>query len=256
MDQYVRPPEDQSLVKSLRKALGILHAVASAGHPPTIAEVAQAAGVARPTAYRIVQTLVTEGHLVQDPVDGRLAVGLAVLPLAASLLDRNRLRLVSLPHLEELARQTGLRVNLGVLHRNRVMYLAGVEKPSLPTIYSRFGKTVPAHCSALGKAILAQLPPAELQALLRAAPLTAHTKTTIRRMAALQAELEETRSRGHALDRGEHVANSFCIARVLFDSSHNPIAAVGLSGQSLDGLLEHRQVLAAAAEQIAHQLRP
>ena len=159
---------ERSAVKSLRKALTVLNAVAGADRPLTVAEVAINAGIARPTAYRFVQTLVAAGYLMQDPADGRLSVGFAVLPLASSLLDRNRMRVAALPHLQALAQQTGERANLGVLYRDRVMYVAGVEKPALPTIYSRFGKSAPAHCSSLGKAILAYLPEAELRALLDA----------------------------------------------------------------------------------------
>ena len=71
--------------------------------------------------------------------------------------------------------KTGARVNLGILHKKGLLYLAGVEKPSLPTIYSRFGRTTPAHCCSLGKAILAYLPEPELQVFLTGAELTAQT---------------------------------------------------------------------------------
>jgi IclR family acetate operon transcriptional repressor len=112
---------ERSAVKSLRKALAVLNVVASADRPLTVAEVAIDAGIARPTAYRFVQTLVGSGYLAQDPVDGRLSVGFAVLPLASSLLDRNRMRIEALPHLQSLAQQTGERANLGILYRDRVM---------------------------------------------------------------------------------------------------------------------------------------
>ena len=88
-----RDDNDRSTVKSLRKAMAVLNAVAAADRPLTIAELAIRAGIARPTAYRLVQTLAGEGHLVQSPIDGRLSIGFSVLPLAASLLDRNRMRL-------------------------------------------------------------------------------------------------------------------------------------------------------------------
>ncbi|MBN8921361.1 MAG: helix-turn-helix domain-containing protein, partial [Rhizobiales bacterium] len=97
------PDVDRSTVKSLRKAMAVLNAVALAERPLTIAELAVRARIARPTAYRLVQTLAGEGHLVQSPVDGRLSIGFSVLPLAASLLDRNRMRLEALPHLHALA---------------------------------------------------------------------------------------------------------------------------------------------------------
>src|SRR5512135_1102459 len=83
---------ERSAVKSLRKALTVLNVVAGADRPLTVAEVAINAGIARPTAYRFVQTLVAAGYLTQDPADGRLSMGFAVLPLASSLLDRNRMR--------------------------------------------------------------------------------------------------------------------------------------------------------------------
>ena len=105
----------RSAVKSLRKALSVLNAVAAADRPLTVAEVALHAGIARPTAYRFVQTLVAEGSLAQDASDGRLSIGFAVLPLAASLLDRNRMRIEALPHLNTLAQQSGERANLGSL---------------------------------------------------------------------------------------------------------------------------------------------
>src|SRR5262249_40499370 len=125
----VRLPEpesvDRSAVKSLRKALSVLNAVAAAERPLTVAEIALRAGIARPTAYRFVQTLLAEGHLAQNAVDGRYAIGFAVLPLAASLLDHNRMRIEALPHLNTLAQQTGERANLGILYRDRLLYIAG-----------------------------------------------------------------------------------------------------------------------------------
>jgi DNA-binding IclR family transcriptional regulator len=182
--------EERGLIKSLQKALSVLEAVGRAEIPPRIAEVAVAVGISRPTAYRIVQTLIAES--------GRLGIGFSVLQLSARLLDGNRLRIEALPHLQALANLTGERTNLGILHRNKVLYLAGVEKPSLPTIYSRFGKTAPAHCCSLGKAILAHLPRTEVQQLLAAEPLTAHTPKSIIRMRTLVEELEKTRQRGYA----------------------------------------------------------
>ena len=245
---------ERSAVKSLRKALTVLNAVAGADRPLTVAEVAINAGIARPTAYRFVQTLVAAGYLTQSPSDGRLSVGFAVLPLASSLLDRNRMRVAALPHLQALAQQTGERANLGVLYRDRVMYVAGVEKPALPTIYSRFGKSAPAHCSSLGKAILAYLPEAELRALLTRKPLVALTPTTITNPAAFAKELEETRERGYAIDRAEHALGSSCVAAPIFDANNRPIGAIGVSGRDLDPLIKQQELVRHTAEVISHHL--
>jgi DNA-binding IclR family transcriptional regulator len=245
---------DRSAVKSLAKALDLLEAVATMERAPTIAEVALGAGVPRATAYRLVEALIAEGYLVQDPIDGRLAIGFAVLPLAGSLLDSNRMRLEALPHLEALARRTNVRVNLGILYRNRVLYLAGVEKPSLPTIYSRFGKTTPAHCCSLGKAILAHLPEADSRALVAATGLAAQTPNTITELKSFLKDLAETRARGYAIDREEGVPGSFCVATTIFDSARRPIGAIGLTGSALEPLITETDHLRHTAEVISHVL--
>jgi DNA-binding IclR family transcriptional regulator len=245
---------DRSTVKSLRKAMAVLNAVALAERPLTIAELAIRARIARPTAYRLVQTLAGEGHLVQSPLDGRLSIGFSVLPLAASLLDRNRMRLEALPHLHALAQQTGERVNLGILHREQVLYLAGVEKPSLPTIYSRFGKTAPAHCSSLGKAILAFMRDSEVKAILDARPLIALTAASITDVSRFLEELEQTRRRGYATDQEEAAPGSFCVAATIFDAANKPVGAISLSGRAAEPLIAHVETLRHTAEVISHVL--
>lgn len=245
---------DRTGVKSLRKALAVLNAIAAAEHPLTVAAVALHAGIPRPTAYRVVQTLVASGYLVQEPRDGRLSIGFAVLPLASSVLDRNRMRLEALPHLHTLAKQTGERTNLGILYRDRVLYIAGVEKPVLPTLYSRFGKNAPAHCSSLGKAILAFMPEPDVRGLIEREPLSGYTPTTITSRGGFLKELAETRARGYALDRAEHAPGSYCLAVPIFDASNRPLGAIGLSGRALEPLLEHRDLVRQTAEIISHHL--
>jgi IclR family KDG regulon transcriptional repressor len=243
---------ERSAVKSLRKALGILRAVTEAGRDPTVAEVAIQTGLARATTHRLVQTLMTEGYLEQ--VDGRLSCGFSVLPLAASLLDHNRLRLEALPHLQTLAQKTMQRTNLGLLHQNRLLYLAGIEKPSLPTIYSRFGRMIPAHCCSLGKAILAQVSEDEVKALIAMQPLAAKTVNTITNMRAFMNELAAVRERGYAIDKAEHVLGTYCIAAPIFDAQRRPIAAIGLSGSALEPVLNEAPLVVHTAEVISHML--
>lgn len=246
---------DRSAIKSLRKAMALLNVIAEADRPLTIAAAAMTAGISRPTAYRVIQTLVGAGFVEQDGQDGRLSIGFAVLPLASSLLDRNRMRLEALSHLHALAQKSGERANLGMLYRDRVLYIAGVEKPVLPTIYSRFGKNAPAHCSSLGKAILAFLPEKEVSALLARTSLARFTPTTITSRPAFLKELSEIRKRGYATDRAEHLAGSFCLAAPIFGSNNRAIGAIGLSGRALDPLIEHKDLVCQTAEVISHHLQ-
>jgi DNA-binding IclR family transcriptional regulator len=244
---------DLSAVKTLRKALAILDAFAAAERPLTVAEAAVRAGVTRPTAHRLIQTLIGEGYLAHDPGDSRVSAGYSVLMLAGTLLDANPIRLESLPHLEALARTTGERVGLGILHRHQILYLAGAEKPSLPTIFSRFGKTAPAYTSAIGKSILTHMSEPELAAYLGAVPLVRHTALTITDEASLRAELAEVRREGFAVDRGEYEPCRHCVgAPVLVHD--RPVAAIAVIGRMLEPLLSHKDEVKYAAEVIAHVL--
>jgi DNA-binding IclR family transcriptional regulator len=244
----------QGAVKSLAKALSLLDAVAQFEHPPTVGELAAATGLARPTVYRLVQSLVAAHFLEMGPKDQRLTIGFAVLPLASSLLDRNRLRLEALPHLQALAQKMNERVNLGILHQQRVLILGGAEKPSLPTIYSRFGRTVPVHCCALGKALLAFQPPERAREILEATPLVARTANTITRLPALQKELEATRLRGYSTERGENTATSCCVAVPILGADGQAAGAISVSGRSLDALIGSIDQMFDTAELISHLL--
>lgn len=245
---------DRAMVKSLNKALSIVSSVAAADRPLTVSEIALLAQVPRPTAYRLIQTLVDADYLRHDPVGGRISVGLAPISIAARALDGHRLRVEALPHLQSLAAETGERSNLGCLFRHQVLYLAGVEKPGLPTIRTRFGQTVDAHACALGKAIVAFLPEAEIHALVKARPLKPVTANTITSLPAFMKELAETRRRGYAIDRGENVEGSFCISAPIFSHDNRAIASIGVTGRDLESVVTAAKAVLRSAELISHML--
>lgn len=249
-----RPDQgDAAIVKTLRKALSVLDAVATADAPLTVAQIALVTGLSRPTTHRLVQTLVADGYLAPVARTSTFTVGFSVLQLAASLLDRNRLRIEALPHLQTLAQKSGERTNLGILHKGAVLYLGGVEKLSLPPIYSRFGKTAPLHCCSLGKAILAFSPEDEVRALL-SRPLVPQTPNSITDPEVLMRELHQARIDGYAVDREEHMPGSFCVATPIFDRRNRPVGAIGLSGRDITPLLDEVANLRHTAELISHGL--
>jgi DNA-binding IclR family transcriptional regulator len=240
-------------VLTLVKALSVLEAVADAGGT-TIAEIAAKVGFNRTTTHRLVQTLKQLNYL-QSSENGRgYEIGLKLLPLAAQQLDSNKVRLAALPHLNDLAQQVGERVNLGVMFEGELLYLAGIEKPSLPNMYSRFGKLAPIHCSSLGKAIVAHYPETELRDLLGIKPLSRSTANTIVEFDALLRDLAETRRRGFAFDDAEHITNVWCIAAPVFDGNRRPIAAVGISGSNRDRVFSMAEKVKMTAEVITHVL--
>jgi DNA-binding IclR family transcriptional regulator len=247
-------PSDKNEMKSLRKAIGVLRAVSDSGRSLTVAELAATAGISRPAAYRIVQTMVAEGLLEHEPHHGGIALGYDLLPLAANLLDRNNLRLEALPYLDTLAQNADARANLGVMHRNRILYLAGAEKPSLPAIYSRFGKSVPVHCSSLGKAILSRLPEAQIREIVASEPMVRRTANTIVDIDALLADLVVTRQRGYAIDNAESADDVWCIAAVITGANKQPVGAIGISGRDFKAIEAHSGAVCQTAEVLSHMV--
>jgi DNA-binding IclR family transcriptional regulator len=245
----------QAVVKTLGKALSLLDHVGRAEHPCTIGELAVMTGMSRPTTHRLVQTLVGAGFLQQNRRDGRLSIGLAVLPLAASLLDTHRLRTEALPHMHSLAQRLNARVNMGILYQQRVLILAGADKPTLPLMQSRFGRTVPVHCCALGKAILAHLPAPEAQAMLAEQSLAARTPNTITAVPALLADLEKTRQRGWSTEFRENTPTSCCVGVPILHGGELPPAAISIAGRSIELLEKDIGPVLETAELIAHLLQ-
>lgn len=240
------------MVKSLKKALNIMEFISETNNSPSIAQIASHLEINRTTAYRLVHTLYSQGYLKKDGDTKGYQIGLKLLPFAARLLDNDNLRKESLPYLQELAQKSGERVNLGILFQGEVIYLAGVEKPSLPMVYTRFGKKAPVHCSSLGKIILAYLPEEETACILKQKPLIKLTENTITDPRVFKKHLAEIRSQGYAVDRGEHIPGSYCISAIIRDATGRGIASISISSGSFDKAKGHLDNLLQTAEVISH----
>ena len=187
-------PRPAPVERTLAKALDILEAVANTGRL-SVVEIANMDGLNRTTTHRLVHALTRAGYL-QLAENGRgYDIGLKVLPMAARQLDSNRVRLTGLPCLNKLAQQAGERVNLGILFVGEHFYLAGIEKPSFPNMFSRFGKPAPLRCCSLGKAIIAFMPEDEQRTIIAQRPFVHYTANTIVDPGVLMAELAEVRRR-------------------------------------------------------------
>jgi DNA-binding IclR family transcriptional regulator len=181
-------------------------------------------------------------------------IGLKILPMAAISLDSNRLRVESLPYLEELAIKCGERINLGIIYEGEVLYLGGVDKPSLPMKYSLFGKTPPAHCCSMGKVMLAHMPEEEVEAILDRKPLIKLTENTITDRKLFSQHLAEIRSQGYATDNQESQPGVFCRGALIKNSKGRGIGAISFTSNNLEKVKEKLDDLLQTAEIISHAM--
>ena len=242
------------------KALAVLDLVARFGRPVRFAELLDRSELPKATLYRMCQTLVGQDMLTLDPETGRYALGMRLVRLAHAAWTQASLAPIARPFIEALAAQTGRVVHLAQLDAGHVLYIDKRVPSKAPVMYSAAGRVGPAYCTGVGKAILAHLPPAELDAALAEQSFVAHTLHTITDADALRAELEAVRARGHAFDGEEHEPGIVCIAMPVLTPGGRALGAISVTGNGTRGDLPaleaaHLGALADAARGAAEAAR-
>ena len=217
-------------IQSVDRAARILKALAGGPRRLGVSQLADQLGLSRPTVHGLLQTLQAHGFVEQDPDSEKYQLGAGLLHLGNSYLDLNELRARSLVHAERLAQQAGAAVRVGVLHGASVTVVHHVFRPDAAFQVLEVGARLPAHASALGKAMLAFAPPQLVDELL-AEPLPRLTHRTLG-PAALRAELAEVRERGLARERDEAVLGESSIAAPITDHAGHAVGAIGVVGDT------------------------
>lgn len=196
-------------VQSVHRALDLLDAVAAGAAPAPLADLAARTGLALPTAHRLAATLVERGYLRRLP-DRRYALGFRLVPLgaAAGALAGTDTHDV----LRALVDDLGETANLALLAGDRAEYVAQAPSRYAMRMFTEVGRRVELHCTGVGKALLSQLPPEDVEALARRAALTRHTEHTITDPTDLVAEVARVRERGWAVDEQEQEVGVRCVA--------------------------------------------
>jgi IclR family acetate operon transcriptional repressor len=247
----------QPRVQSLERALDLLEALATADELG-VSDLAAKTGLVPSTAHRLLGTLVSRGYAAQSPSSGRYLMGYKLLELTSGLQDRlDRLRTAARPHLEAIQAQTGETTNLVVLEGRNAVYIESVSGTRSVRLFTEIGHAIGAHTSGSGKALLAWRAPADVEALLAGAPLTASTPRTLTTLEALTEDLARIRRRGYATDNEEHELGVACVATPVFDHAGLPVAAISVSGPTpriLDADADLAGLLRGHAEQVSESL--
>ena len=239
-------------VQSVHRALDVLEALAAAGGTASLGDLAAACGLPAPTLHRLAGTLADRGYLRRLP-DRRYSLGSRLVPLGADALALLGGR--ALPVLRGLAELTGESANLAVLTQGCAEYVAQAPGRHTMRTFTEVGNRVALHCTGVGKALLAAVPPAQASRLIGAVPLAALTAGTITDPAALHAEIALTRTRGYALDEGEMEAGVRCVAVGLPGAAPMAISVSGPAARMTDVLITAAvSALRTAADQLRHQL--
>lgn len=216
---------DQPTVQSVARSFDVLEALAAADRELTLGEVAAAAGLAAPTAHRLLRTMQARGYVHQS-ADRLYSLGPGLIKLGHRATPR--LAAVAQPILAELEAVSEETANLAVLEGDLIAYIAQVPSRHRMRMFTEVGRQVLPHAAGVGKAILSTLPEGRVSEIVRRTGMPKYTPTTLTSEAALIADLRESRRRGFALDSGEQEVGVRCIAVPLPHA--DPPAAVSISG--------------------------
>jgi DNA-binding IclR family transcriptional regulator len=217
-------------IQSVDRAARILKALAGGPRRLGVSQLADQLGMTRPTVHGLLQTLHAHGFVEQDPDSDKYQLGAGLLHLGNSYLDHNELRARSLVHAERLAAHTGNAVRVGVLHGASVVVVHHVFRPDAAFQVLEVGAQLPAHASALGKAMLAHAPAHVLDEL-TAEPLPRLTHRTLT-VASLRKELKAIRESGFARERDEAVLGESSVAAAIHESAGHAVGAIGVVGDT------------------------
>lgn len=195
-------------VQSIARAFTLLELVAANGGVMGLSQLAQESGFPLPTIHRLVRTLVDLGYLRQEP-SRRYALGPRLLVFAES--TSTMLNSVAIPHLRRLVDELGESANLAMLDGDRIVYVAQVPGSHSMRMFTEVGRRVLPHCTAVGKALLANIDDTAVRALLARTGMPRHTEQTIVRPDEFAEQLARTRERGYATDEGEQEVGVCCV---------------------------------------------
>jgi DNA-binding IclR family transcriptional regulator len=242
-------------VQSLERAFAIMEEIARNRDGIGLADLSKRVGLHNSTTFHLVKTMVSLGYVRQVKESKRYRVGRPLFALAASALDEVEMVSLATPILEELSRETGESAHYSVRMVDAVVVLARTSGPGAFQLTDRVGVVRPAHCTALGKIMLAALAPEQFEQFLRRAELKAYTPKSMINPDRLRREIAEVRRSGIAFDDGEFDAEMRCAAVPVRDFSGQVMGAIGISGPlwrlTIETLQKRARVVRAAADRLS-----
>lgn len=215
---------------AVRRALAILEAVAARETGLTNSEISRKLTIPKSSASYILRTLESCGYLRRDPDTGRYLLGLKVWGLSRGVHSGADVKEASASALRRLVDRTDLTAHLAVLDRGEAVYLDKVEPHTFVRMDTWVGRRMAVNATGVGKALVAYLTDADLEAVLRERGFARRTPKTITSRQKFLRELQKVRERGYALDDEENSLGARCVAAPIFDGSGRAVAAIGLTG--------------------------
>lgn len=246
------------IIQSIDRALRILDLFDEYETELKITEISERMQLHKSTVHSLLKTLQSRNYIEQNVENGKYRLGMKLFERGNLVIRSLDIRTISKKYLIDLSVKTGNTVHLVILDGKEGIYIDKVEGSSATVLYSRIGRRIPVHCSAVGKALVAHKNGVELNEILDGYVYKQHTPNTLMNENAFIAELEKVRSTGYAMDREENEPGITCLAVPIWDHSGSVVAAMSMSQHSAsvndDKMDRTVQMLKEAANKISIEL--
>ncbi|MGP3984599.1 IclR family transcriptional regulator [Streptomyces sp. KR80] len=219
------------LVPAVTRALDILELFLEGGGTHSAPDIVRRLRLPRTTVHELVTTLAARSYLVPVPEQpGHYRLGVRTYQLGSRYAEQLDLAAEGQRVAREVAETCDETVHVAILEDTDVIYIAKVDSTHAVRMVSAAGRRLPAHCTAVGKMLLASLPEDELDARLEeCGELDALTHNSITDAEVLCEELAATRERGIAAEHREANPDVSCVAAPVRDRSGAVVAALSIS---------------------------
>jgi DNA-binding IclR family transcriptional regulator len=246
-------------IQAIERAFSIIELLGNTDCHLGISVIAAQSDLPLATTHRVLTTLSRLGYVEQNPETNKYTLGVRILQFRGGAIEKLNLGVQAMPIMKILMNRVRETVHLAVLNKGEVVYIERVEGLRTQGMYTRIGKRGPAHCTALGKAILANADRSRwFDDVVHRHGLKPFSATTITTVAELEEELEKVRKRGYAIDNCESGELVRCVAAPIRDYTEQVVAALSISGPqkqiTVERLSELGQSVSWAADLISRRL--
>ena len=225
--------QQPAIVKSAARALELLEYVVNAPKTPTFRMLQDTLDIPKSSLSYLLQELVGREYLQYDLERRVYSPGLKLIQLSASCINNTDMSQEIWQGIKGLSEEFGETTHAGILDGRHIIYISKCEGKKDVSIVPTIGYRIPAHATAIGKVLLADLSPEELGVRLQNAVLEKYTEQTITNYAQLMEELCQVRQNGYAFDNQEIIVGGICLAAPVYDKHRKVIAAVSLTMPTL-----------------------
>ena len=260
MDQRVttkKPKPRRMRLSSVANSIRLTKAFSEDEYEMGISALATRLGLAKSTVHRLATTLVEYDILEQNRETGKYRLGLALFELGTLVRRKMDTAAESRAQMYSLAEMTGETVQLAIFDHQSVLYIRILESRQAVRMSTIAGARAPAHCTSVGKVLLAFQPPEVVKQVMEAG-LRRYTPSTITDPSLLAEELGSIRSKGYGIDDEEIEVGLRCVAAPIRNHSGRVIAAISVAAPVQRMTKKNVQTIAptvvAAADAISRRL--